>query len=79
MNPHFIDPERLKSLVKSAEIDLGLPYEAARNYVTQYLKEEGVRYQQDSKDSSFAWRFGKPLAAPGLNTHLSITDEVQIK
>ena len=79
MNPHFIDPERLKSLVKSAEIDLGLPSEAARNYVTQYLKDEGIRYQQDSKDSSFAWRFGKLLAATGLNTQLNITSEVRVK
>ena len=64
MKPHFIDPARLKSLIESAEADLGLSSDVAKNYVTQYLKEEGMRYQLDSKNSSFVWRFGKPLAAP---------------
>jgi len=64
VKPHFIDPARLKSLIESAEADLGLSSDVAKNYVTQYLKEEGMRYQLDSKNSSFAWRFGKPLASP---------------
>ena len=68
MKPHFIDPARLKSLIKSAEADLGLSSDVAKNYVTQYLKEEGMRYQLDSKNSSFAWRFGKPLAAPSRSS-----------
>jgi hypothetical protein len=79
MKPHFIDPERLKSLIESAKVDLGLSPDVARSYVTQYLREEGVRYQLDSKHSSFAWRFGKPLAAPSLDSQLSITSEGQIK
>ena len=79
MKPHFIDPARLKSLIESAEEDLGLSSDVAKNYVTQYLKEEGVRYQLDSKNSSFVWRFGKSLAAPGLNSELNITSEVRIK
>jgi len=79
MKPHFIDPARLKSLIVSAEADLGLSSDLAKNYVTQYLKEAGVRYQLDSKNSSFVWRFGKPLSAPGLNSELNITSEVQIK
>jgi len=79
MKPHFIDPARLKSLIESAEADLGLSSDVAKNYVTQYLKEEGMRYQLDSKNSSFVWRFGKPLSAPGLNSELNITSEVQIK
>ena len=54
MKPHFIDPARLKSLIESAEADLGLRSDAAKNHVTQYLKEEGIRYQSDSKTSSFA-------------------------
>ena len=64
MKPHFIDPVRLNSLIEYAEVDLGLSPDVAKSYVTQYLREEGVRYQLDSKHSSFAWRFGKPLAAP---------------
>ena len=68
MKPHFIDPARLKSLIKSAEADLGLSSDVAKNYVTQYLKEEGMRYQLDSKNSSFAWRFGKPLTAPSRSS-----------
>ena len=77
MKPHFIDPARLKSLIKSAEADLGLSSDVAKNYVTQYLKEEGVRYQLDSKNSSFVWRFGKPLAAPSLNPQLNTACEGQ--
>ena len=77
MKPHFIDPARLKSLIESAEEDLGLSPDVAKNYVTQYLKEEGVRYQLDSKNSSFVWRFGKPLAAPSLNPQLNTACEGQ--
>ena len=77
MKPHFIDPARLKSLIESAEEDLGLSSDLAKNYVTQYLKEEGVRYQLDSKNSSFVWRFGKPLAAPSLNPQLNTACEGQ--
>ena len=77
MKPHFIDPARLKSLIESAEEDLGLSSDVAKNYVTQYLK--GVRYQLDSKNSFFVWRFGKSLAAPGLNSELNITSGVRIK
>ena len=77
MKPHFIDPARLKSLIESAEEDLGLSSDVAKNYVTQYLKEEGVRYQLDSKNSSFIWRFGKPLAAPSLNPQLNTACEGQ--
>ena len=77
MKPHFIDPARLKSLIKSAEADLGLSSDVAKNYVTQYLKEEGMRYQLDSKNSSFVWRFGKPLAAPSLNPQLNTACEGQ--
>ena len=79
MKPHFIDPARLKSLIESAEIDLGFSPDVAKSYVTQYLREEGVRYQLDSKNSSFAWRFGKPLAAHGLNSQLNVTSEVRVK
>ena len=77
MKPHFIDPARLKSLIESAEEDLGLSPDVAKNYVTQYLKEEGVRYQLDSKNSFFVWRFGKPLAAPSLNPQLNTACEGQ--
>ena len=77
MKPHFIDPARLKSLIESAEADLGLSSDVAKNYVTQYLKEEGMRYQLDSKNSSFVWRFGKPLAAPSLNPRLNTACEGQ--
>jgi len=77
MKPHFIDPARLKSLIESAEEDLGLSPDVAKNYVTQYLKEEGMRYQLDSKNSSFVWRFGKPLAAPSLNPQLNTACEGQ--
>ena len=77
MKPHFIDPARLKSLIESAEEDLGLSSDVAKNYVTQYLKEEGMRYQLDSKNSSFVWRFGKPLAAPSLNPQLNTACEGQ--
>lgn len=79
MKPHFIDPARLNSLIESAEADLGLSTDVAKNYVTQYLQEEGARYQLDPKNSSFAWRFGKPLAAPSLDSQLNITSEGQIK
>ena len=79
MKPHFIDPARLNSLLESAEVALGLPPDVAKSYVTQYLREEGVRYQLDSKNSSFAWRFGKPLAAPSLNSQLNVTSEVRVK
>lgn len=79
MKPHFIDPVRLNSLIESAEVDLGLSLDVAKSYVTQYLREEGVRYQLNSKHSSFAWRFGKPLAAPILDSQLNIASEVQIK
>lgn len=79
MKPHFIDPVRLNSLIESAEVDLGLSPDVAKSYVTQYLREEGVRYQLNSKHSSFAWRFGKPLAAPILDSQLNIASEVQIK
>ena len=77
MKPHFIDPARLKSLIVSAEADLGLSSDVAKNYVTQYVKEEGMRYQLDSKNSSFVWRFGKPLAAPSLNPQLNTACEGQ--
>ena len=77
MKPHFIDPARLKSLIESAEADLGLSSDVAKNYVTQYLKEEGMRYQLDPKNSSFVWRFGKPLAAPSLNPQLNTACEGQ--
>jgi len=77
VKPHFIDPARLKSLIESAEADLGLSSDVAKNYVTQYLKEEGMRYQLDSKNSSFVWRFGKPLAAPSLNPQLNTACEGQ--
>ena len=77
MKPHFIDPARLKSLIESAEADLGLSSDVAKNYVTQYLKEEGMRYQLDSKNISFVWRFGKPLAAPSLNPQLNTACEGQ--
>jgi hypothetical protein len=79
MKPHFIDPARLKSLIESAEADLGLSPDAAKQHVTQYLQEEGIRYQSNPKTSSFAWRFGKLLAAPNRDSKLGVPSEAQIE
>ena len=43
MKPYFIEPDRLKSLLKSAEEQLGLPPKEAQRYVTEYLKDETIR------------------------------------
>ena len=44
MKPYFIEPDRLKSLLESAEEQLGLPPKEAQRHVTEYLKDEAIRY-----------------------------------
>jgi hypothetical protein len=43
MKPYFIEPDRLKSLLESAEEQLGLPPKEAQRHVTEYLKDETIR------------------------------------
>ena len=47
MKPYFIEPDRLKSLLKSAEEQLGLRPKEAQRHVTEYLKDEAIRYARN--------------------------------
>jgi len=47
MKPYFIEPDRFKSLLKSAEEQLGLPSKEAQRHVTEYLKDEAIRYAKN--------------------------------
>jgi hypothetical protein len=51
MKPYFIEPDRLKSLLKSAEEQLGLPSKEAQRHVTEYLKDEAIRYAKNPRMS----------------------------
>ena len=44
MKPYFVEPERLKCLLKSAEEQLGSSPKEAQRHVTSYLKDEATRY-----------------------------------
>jgi hypothetical protein len=50
MKPYFIEPDRLKSLLKSAEEQLGMPPKEAQRHVTEYLKDEAIRYEKNPTD-----------------------------
>ena len=64
MKPYFIEPDRLKSLLKSAEEQLGLPTEEAQRHVTEYLKDEAIRYAKNLTNVSNIRSFAKRLSAP---------------
>ena len=64
MKPYFIEPDRLKSLLKSAEEQLGLPTEEAQRHVTEYLKDEAIRYAKNPTDVFNTRSFAKRLPAP---------------
>jgi len=58
MKPYFIEPDRLKSLLKSAEEQLGLPPKEAQRYVKDYLKDEAIRYAKNPPGVKYAWSRG---------------------
>ena len=64
MKPYFIEPDRLKSLLKSAEEQLGLPPKEAQRHVTEYLKDEAIRYAKNLTNVSNISSFAKRLSAP---------------
>ena len=64
MKPYFIEPDRLKSLLKSAEEQLGLPTVKAQRHVTEYLKDEAIRYAKNPTDVFNTRSFAKRLSAP---------------
>lgn len=57
MKPYFVEPERLKGLLASAEKHLGLSPEEAKKHVTNYLKDEAVRYAKNPKTFFRAYTF----------------------
>ena len=67
MKPYFVEPERLKCLLKSAEEQLGSSPKEAQRHVTSYLKDEATRYAKNPKNFFFAYSFGKKLSAPVAN------------
>jgi hypothetical protein len=64
MKPYFIEPDRLKSLLKSAEEQLGPPPKEAQRHVTEYLKDEAIRYAKNLTNVSNIRSFAKRLSAP---------------
>ncbi len=65
MKPHFIDPARLKSLIESAEADLGLSPDAAEESRHSIFTRRGDALPVRLLRLVLSlWRFGKPLAAP---------------
>ena len=75
MKPYFVEPERLKGLLKSAEDQLGLSPKEAQKHVTSYLKDEATRYANNSKNFFFAFSFGKKLSAPVADPSIDKTKE----
>ena len=64
MKPYFIEPDRLKSLLKSAEEQLGLRPKEAQRHVTEYLKDEAIRYARNPTGVFNTRSFAKRLSAP---------------
>ena len=64
MKPYFIKPDRLKSLLKSAEEQLGLRPKEAQRHVTEYLKDEAIRYARNPTGVFNTRSFAKRLSAP---------------
>ena len=64
MKSYFIEPDRLKSLLKSAKEQLALPPKEAQSYVTEYLKDEAIRYAKTPTDVFNIRSFAKRLSAP---------------
>ena len=64
MKPYFIEPDRLKSLLKSAEEQLGLRPKEAQRHVTEYLKDEVIRYARNPTGVFNTRSFAKRLSAP---------------
>ena len=62
MKNYFVEPERLKSLLESAEKHLGLSPKEAEKHVTNYLKDEAVRWAKDPKNCFLADTFANRLA-----------------
>ena len=79
MKPYFVEPERLKGLLKSAEEQLGLSPKEAQMHVTSYLKDEATRYAKNSKNFFFASSFGKKLSAPEAGSSISNTKNSNAK
>ena len=64
MKPYFIEPDRLKSLLKSAEEQLGLQPKEAQRHVTEYLKDEALRYERNPTNVFNTRSFATRLPAP---------------
>ena len=64
MKPYLVEPDRLKSLLKSAEEQLGLTSKEGQRHVTQYLKDEAIRYAKDPTNVFNSRSFAKRLSAP---------------
>jgi hypothetical protein len=77
MKPYFVEPERLKCLLKSAEEQLGSSPKEAQRHVTSYLKDEATRYAKNPKDFFFAYSFGKNFQHP-LPTSVPIKQRIRL-
>lgn len=64
MKPYLVEPDRLKSLLKSAEEQLDLTPKEGQRHVTQYLKDEAIRYAKDPTNVFNSRSFAKRLSAP---------------
>ena len=64
MKSYFVEPDRLKSLLKSAEEQLGLTPKESQMHVTQYLKDEAIRYAKNPTNVFNTCSFAKRLSAP---------------